>query len=177
MRLTHLPSRNFFPLTLHRACRFRLRCGMRALQVRPNFNWCKGMHPSPDTWSDYSIAGESVKLTIPIGNPLIPSPGFPPVRTVHAAFTAHGAPPGVPARLVAIAPPPITGRIHTATTAFQYPYGCLSFFDSLRGKNLPLNTFPCSTTPICTYLPLGPHSGPACHNPFEGRDVHKPNSY
>ena len=29
---------------------------------------------------------------IAIGNPLKLSPDFPPLRTVHAAFTAHGAP-------------------------------------------------------------------------------------
>jgi hypothetical protein len=34
-----------------------------------------------------------VNKTIVIGNLLILSPGFPPLYTVQAAFTAHGVPP------------------------------------------------------------------------------------
>ena len=31
-------------------------------------------------------------MIIVIGNPLMSSPGFPPLHTVHATFTAHGVP-------------------------------------------------------------------------------------
>ena len=45
----------------------------------------------------YRLARAHVQATggwfpIAIGNPLKLSPDFPPLRTVHAAFTAHGAP-------------------------------------------------------------------------------------
>ena len=37
------------------------------------------------------VAGE-LPPTIVIGNPLMLSPDFPPLHTVHATFTAHGVP-------------------------------------------------------------------------------------
>ena len=40
----------------------------------------------PEADKDYVVE------LIAIGNPLKLSPDFPPLRTVHAAFTAHGAP-------------------------------------------------------------------------------------
>ena len=38
------------------------------------------------------MGGTYTQVGIAIGNPLKLSPDFPPLRTVHAAFTAHGAP-------------------------------------------------------------------------------------
>ena len=36
--------------------------------------------------------GPEISRRIAIGNPLKLSPDFPPLHTVHATFTAHGAP-------------------------------------------------------------------------------------
>ena len=46
------------------------------IQNRNSQNWCLEMH----------------RPIIVIGNPLMLSPDFPPLHTVHAAFTAHGVP-------------------------------------------------------------------------------------
>lgn len=37
-------------------------------------------------------SGSVTKEAIVIGNPLMLSPDFPPLHTVHATFTAHGVP-------------------------------------------------------------------------------------
>ena len=57
---------------------------------------------------------------------------FPPLRTVHAAFVAHGVPSTNPRRLETITSVLITSTIIAATSAFQHRFGCLLFFVSLH---------------------------------------------
>lgn len=71
---------------------------------------------------------------------------FPPLRTVHATFIAHGAPSVTYHRLEAIAPTLITSTIITSTSTFLHRFNCLLFFASLH--LLMLDTFPRSNNPI-----------------------------
>lgn len=71
---------------------------------------------------------------------------FPPLRTVHATFIAHGAPSVIYHRLEAIAPVLITSAIITSTSTFLHRFNCLLFFVSLH--LLMLDTFPRSNNPI-----------------------------
>lgn len=71
---------------------------------------------------------------------------FPPLRTVHATFIAHGAPSVTYHRLEAIVPALITSAIITSTSTFLHRFNCLLFFVSLH--LLMLDTFPRSSNPI-----------------------------
>lgn len=71
---------------------------------------------------------------------------FPPLRTVHATFIAHGAPSVTYHRLEAIAPTLITSAIITSTSTFLHRFNYLLFFVSLH--LLMFDTFPRSNNPI-----------------------------
>ena len=83
---------------------------------------------------------------------------FPPLRTVHATFIAHGAPSVTYHRLEAIAPVLITSTIITSTSTFLHRFNCLLFFVSLH--LLMLDTFPRSNNPIRHIYLQVPAMGP-----------------
>lgn len=78
---------------------------------------------------------------------------FPPLRTVHATFIAHGAPSVTYHRLEAIAPALITSAIITSTSTFLHRFNCLLFFVSLH--LLMLDTFPPFQQSYPSHIPLG----------------------
>lgn len=63
--------------------------------VRPACPYCTRRclsAPSSRSRSSQKRWTDCCRPTIVIGNPLMLSPDFPPLHTVHATFTAHGVP-------------------------------------------------------------------------------------
>ena len=120
---------------------------------------CRFTNVSHDCWS-------RLFFLIVIGNLLIWSPDFPPLRTGHATFTASGTPSIFSGHLLSVCLtidlwPFLHSHYRNFTgsiTTFQQQFVCLLSFARL---SLPgPAAFRCSDSSICTYISLG-----SCYRP------------